>query len=466
MSAKDLSTWEWNDVKEWLSSNKMDQYIPNFQKCQVNGYDLCYLANEDFNEMGITNFHSKNIILKSIRTLTLEQLKLKISYESKMITVQLDFDPSFTVDVFANELRELFHIQNKIYLTTTYDNEILMPNLKIVELILLNPSKYKQIKILNERDVTSSDYSLQKAKQVYSSNYSLYEKQQPSLYTANQSNNTLGNKDIEKDYLNYRDSKLRNNNTNTSTNITNLPISDNTLTNNPISNQIPDYKSVKSYGRDFQRPYTPNNPVERINDNNSTPNTKLPGSLYDSKKDNYLYSTSTPIPNQSSYEPSTSTNALRNNTPNYRREEPLPYYGSKNSPELNLNNTTDDITQPQSSYVPNYMQYNPSSTLSSKPMMKDSKKYASEKRFFRMGDNSDMNDVQLKPAIDMPPKDNIPRMTNMDIGRMNNTGMIGEKYSSYGIGTNGSLSIGNTTQYDPMKNKTQKPIIRQYDFEN
>ena len=76
MSAKDLSTWEWNDVKEWLSNNKMDQYIPNFQKCQVNGYDLCYLANEDFNEMGITNFHSKNIILKSIRTLTLEQLKL------------------------------------------------------------------------------------------------------------------------------------------------------------------------------------------------------------------------------------------------------------------------------------------------------------------------------------------------------------------------------------------------------
>ena len=99
-------------------------------------------------------------------------------------------------------------------------------------------------------------------------------------------------------------------------------------------------------------------------------------------------------------------------------------------------------------------------------MMKDSKKYASEKRFFRMGDNSDMNDVQLKPAIDMPPKDNIPRMTNMDIGRMNNTGMIGEKYSSYGIGTNGSLSIGNNTQYEPMKNKTQKPIIRQYDFEN
>lgn len=465
MSAKDLSTWEWNDVKEWLSNNKMDQYIPNFQKCQVNGYDLCYLANEDFNEMGITNFHSKNIILKSIRTLTLEQLKLKISYESKMITVQLDFDPSFTVDVFANELRELFHIQNKIYLTTTYDNEILMPNLKIVELILLNPSKYKQIKILNERDVTSSDYSLQKTKQVYSSNYSLYEKQQPSLYNANQSTNTLGNKDIEKDYLNYRDSKLRNNNTNTSTNITNLPISDSTLTSNPINNQIPDYKSVKSYGRDFQRPYTPNNPVERINDNNSTPNTKLPGSLYDSKKD-YLYSTSTPIPNQSSYEPSTSTNALRNNTPNYRREDPLSYYGSKNSPELNMNNTTDDTTQPQSSYVPNYMQYNPSSTVSSKPMMKDSKKYASEKRFFRMGDNSDMNDVQLKPAIDMPPKDNIPRMTNMDIGRMNNTGMIGEKYSSYGIGTNGSLSIGNNTQYEPMKNKTQKPIIRQYDFEN
>lgn len=70
---RDLSTLEWKEVQEWLQDNGMEQFIKNFQTFNVNGYDLCYLANEDFAEMSITNFHDKNIILKNIRMMTLEE---------------------------------------------------------------------------------------------------------------------------------------------------------------------------------------------------------------------------------------------------------------------------------------------------------------------------------------------------------------------------------------------------------
>jgi hypothetical protein len=70
---KDLSIWDWDDVKNWLQSNNMQQYIEIFQKFEINGYDLCYLTNEDLNEMRLSNFHDRNLVLRNIRLLTLEQ---------------------------------------------------------------------------------------------------------------------------------------------------------------------------------------------------------------------------------------------------------------------------------------------------------------------------------------------------------------------------------------------------------
>jgi hypothetical protein len=70
---KDLSTWEWEDVSNWLQSNSMGQYQEVFQKYEINGYDLCYLTNEDLSEMRLTNFHDRNLILKNIRLMIIEQ---------------------------------------------------------------------------------------------------------------------------------------------------------------------------------------------------------------------------------------------------------------------------------------------------------------------------------------------------------------------------------------------------------
>lgn len=76
MSRKDLSIWEWEDVKAWMRNNNLGQYIDNLEQHQVNGYDLCYLTNEDLNEMRLTNFHDRNLILKNVRLLTLEQCNI------------------------------------------------------------------------------------------------------------------------------------------------------------------------------------------------------------------------------------------------------------------------------------------------------------------------------------------------------------------------------------------------------
>lgn len=74
-STKDLSIWTSDDVSNWLASSQLSRYLDIFQKYETNGYDLCYLTNEDLNEMNLNNFHDRNLILKSIRLLTLEQCK-------------------------------------------------------------------------------------------------------------------------------------------------------------------------------------------------------------------------------------------------------------------------------------------------------------------------------------------------------------------------------------------------------
>jgi hypothetical protein len=72
-SFKDLSTWNWEDVTNWLTNYGMSQYQEVFQKYEINGYDLCYLTNDDLNEMRLTNFHDRNTILKNIRLMIIEQ---------------------------------------------------------------------------------------------------------------------------------------------------------------------------------------------------------------------------------------------------------------------------------------------------------------------------------------------------------------------------------------------------------
>ena len=81
---------------------------------------------------------------------------MQINHKDRMISIQLDFDPNFTTELLINSLLELVKIQGSSIYLVTYDNEILMPNIKIIDLILLNPKKYKNLRLLSSYEEYNS----------------------------------------------------------------------------------------------------------------------------------------------------------------------------------------------------------------------------------------------------------------------------------------------------------------------
>ena len=152
-----ITSWSFSQVNTWLRNINLETYINNFQKYDVNGYDLYNLNNDDFIQLKISNFHDKNLMLKSIKIHILEQLKIKFIYELKTIEIQLDFDPTLTVEKLCLDIGKIFNISEEIYLSIDNGNCLLMPNVKIIELILLDPEKYKKLQIITKRNINFSD---------------------------------------------------------------------------------------------------------------------------------------------------------------------------------------------------------------------------------------------------------------------------------------------------------------------
>ena len=73
----------------------------------------------------------------------------------------MDFDSNFSVFELEGFLKEIFQIPSIFHLCTE-SNEMLCPNIKIIELILLNPQKYKKLKII---DGPVSSYQSHKEKE-------------------------------------------------------------------------------------------------------------------------------------------------------------------------------------------------------------------------------------------------------------------------------------------------------------
>ena len=373
-----LSTWTQVDVQQWLKTIKMDKYNTNFQNNQVNGYDLCYLSNEDFKELRITNFHDKNSLLKAIKFLILEQLKLNVSYEQKVLSVQLDFDPSFTVSVFSNELKDLFRINENVHLSCVNDNEILMPNLKIVDLILLNPDKYKNLKIItnsnlkyNNNNNSSSYLSTNINSNINNSvNYTPlnkgYEKEtnkysniyDPTKYNMNyQINESMNNKNIKTDYQTNPLEKMYNRESNQS-------YQPDFSMKNRNSIQEKDFYGLYN---DYKQPMK----IE-INDykSNNLNNEKKEQQIYSqrpySSSDNKMY-----YNNPSSNLDSLNKNQIYNDN--------IPNFDMNRKSNVELNNISikreNNFNEPKEDYH------------------KDNKRYSSEKRNFRSNDSKIMSEM-------------------------------------------------------------------------
>lgn len=72
-SLTDFSLWSSDEVNNWLNSINLRKYADNFSMNNLDGYDLCYLASDDLQLLGISNLHDKNTLLKEIRLKTLEE---------------------------------------------------------------------------------------------------------------------------------------------------------------------------------------------------------------------------------------------------------------------------------------------------------------------------------------------------------------------------------------------------------
>jgi hypothetical protein len=65
---KEIVLWDYKEVLQWLESKNIKNLIEIFSKQRINGYDLCFLTNEDLkNELGIIKLHDRMKVLREIR---------------------------------------------------------------------------------------------------------------------------------------------------------------------------------------------------------------------------------------------------------------------------------------------------------------------------------------------------------------------------------------------------------------
>lgn len=86
-------------------------------------------------------------------------VKLHFNYDNKPCSIQLDFDANCSVGDVIIQLKEIYQIppDKQIQLSTS-DNDILAYNIKLAELILLNPHKYKKLQIVNSYKIFKGNY--------------------------------------------------------------------------------------------------------------------------------------------------------------------------------------------------------------------------------------------------------------------------------------------------------------------
>ena len=389
---KDISTWTTSDISLWLKSINMAQYASKFELNKINGYDLIYLTKEDLKNLGIVNIHDKNVILNSMKNALLQQLKLNVTYKEKSAIVQLDFDPNFTVEQLIKNFATIFKPEKEIFLVVN-NNEILMSNLKIIDLMLYEPKIYKNFKISDDTNTNNYNTALSNIEE----NNKILTKTPNKNILKNYYNINM------KEYKTERDNSLldktveENNRLNKTTN--NFENLENLYNNNNILNKKYNY-----------------NKKDLINYNNRNIN------------NNPEF-----ITNYKTYDDYNKAKELNNNYENNLYE-----YKNINIPEINQNelqqkNTTISV------YRKNYSIKNGELNLDMKNINlnankneeEDGQKYSSEKRNFRL------KEINLNRNYDNNGLNEEKNTFNYDLNGINennnNNGNIGMNYTSQGF---------------------------------
>ena len=103
-------------------------------------------------------------------------MKIIITHEGQKHSIQLDYIPDLTVDKISSLISTAFYSKDKLLLMTN-DNNILHPDIKFSDLLLINPGKYKYLKTF-----VSKEYSLPPSQMGFkNNNFNNY----PSTFSSN-----------------------------------------------------------------------------------------------------------------------------------------------------------------------------------------------------------------------------------------------------------------------------------------
>lgn len=153
------------------------------QKLKINntsGYDLTFEIDSYLQQIEIKSIHEINFLKQFINKQINDQLKLKIKInENQYITIQLDNNINMPLQEIIEYLCKIgVNKGNELFLSPIDSNEMLMPNVKIVKLILEQPQKYSCLKLCNKPLMTvDNGYMHKKNLSIFSNNKTYLEKE-------------------------------------------------------------------------------------------------------------------------------------------------------------------------------------------------------------------------------------------------------------------------------------------------
>ncbi len=144
---------------QFLNNNTINQIIEN----GLNGFDLLNIINDEqvLNKITKDNLHEKICLKKLIMNEIEKILIVKIVLDDgKEIYINLENDPEFTIENLTTLIGELSN-NSKIFLTPlNNENEILLPQVKIIQRIFSNPEKYSILKVFNPSKIKTQNQNL------------------------------------------------------------------------------------------------------------------------------------------------------------------------------------------------------------------------------------------------------------------------------------------------------------------
>jgi hypothetical protein len=150
LNNKAISQFNPKDVKEFIKDIGLSSYSAKFEKYQIDGYDLCNITDDLLKLLDFSNIHDINKLKRNIHLKLLNQLKINLSFQNKNYPFQLDYLPDFTVENLEILISKALNIKD--ILICTFDNQILTPQIKFIELLLVEYEKYKNLKVFNIND--------------------------------------------------------------------------------------------------------------------------------------------------------------------------------------------------------------------------------------------------------------------------------------------------------------------------